>query len=505
MSVQPLAGTGGARQPFFSPDGTSVGFFTTLGEMKKASVAGGPPVVIARNIDSSGWATGLWLPDGTIVFGSLGRGGLQRISSDGGAAASITTPAEGENHFQPAIIPGSEALLFTVRAFDGATRIDAINLDGGQRRTVIENARNPIFLDARTLAFARDDLLLEAPFDASAIALAGSPQPLTDRVRFDQAQGTPQLAVAANGTRVYPPAIDARKRIVIVSRNGMFQELNIAADDTPNVSLSPDGQRLAYAIGRNEEAEVRVYDLGRGSALRFTRKAPEDEAVWSRDGRWIAVSSRDGISIRDISGSEHAAVPRGNAQFVRNMDWSPDGAVLAYTMQTGASQDIWVVGADGRGARRLIAGEPSVFGAKFSPDGKWLAFTSTESGRNQVYVQRYPAGERLAVSIGGGTGPVWRRDGRELFFQGALDGGGKLLAASVTPSGNSLVIATPKPLFDLRVPLGDGSFAQYFSSNNAASRYDVFPDGQRFVMIRGIESPERELVVVSAAGYRSRR
>jgi serine/threonine-protein kinase len=339
------------------------------------------------------------------------------------------------------------------------------------------------------------------PFDTAAVALAGSPQPLTDRVRFDQGQGTPQLAVAANGTRVYPPAIDTRARIVIVSRNGIFEELNIPADEIPRVALLPDGQRLAYTTttGRDDESEVRVYDFGRGSVLRFTRKPPEEEAVWSRDGRWIAVSSRDGISIRDISGSERAAVPRGNAQFARNMDWSPDGMVLAYTVQTGASQDIWVVGADGRDARRLIAGEPSVFGAKFSPDGKWLAFTSTDSGRVQVYVQRYPEGERLPVSIGGGTGPVWRRDGRELFFQGAVDDTGRLLAASVTPSGNSLVIGTPKPLFDLRVPLGDGSFAQYFSSNNAASRYDVFPDGQRFVMIRSIESPERELVVVTSA------
>jgi hypothetical protein len=115
-------------------------------------------------------------------------------------------------------------------------------------------------------------------------------------------------------------------------------------------------------------------------------------------------------------------------------------------------------------------------------------------------VQPYPAGERLAVSSNGGTGPVWRADGRELFFQGAADGGGRLLAVSVTASGSSLVLGTPKPIFDLRMPIGDGSFGQYLSSNNAGSRYDVFPDGQRFLMIRGIEPRAQELIVHSPAG-----
>jgi serine/threonine-protein kinase len=500
VEVQPLAGTDNALQPFFAPDGTWVGFFTTTGEMRKVAVAGGPPIVIAKNIDGAQWATGLWLGDGTIVFGSVGTAGLQRISSDGGTASPVTVPARGEAHFQPALVPGSRALLFTAFSNDGRQRIDTVGLDGGQRRTVVDNAQAPLFLDAHRLVFVRDAVILEAAFDASTIALAGSPRPLTDRVRFDRAATTPQLAVAANGTRVYAPSIDTRAQVGLVSRSGVFAPLKIPAGDVFDVALSPDGQRLAYASGRRDASEVRIYDIARGSSVGLTRKPPERSPAWSPDGRSIAVSTLEGLAIKDTGGSERARVAGGAAQSLVNMHWAPDGAVLAYTTQTGASHDIWIVRADGSGARRIIAGAPAAYGPRFSPDGKWLAFTLTESGRTQVYVQRYPEGERLAVSSAGGTGPVWRRDGRELFFQGAADGGGRLMAVSVTASGESLVIGTPQPLFDLRSPTGDGSFAQYNSSSNTRTSYDAFSDGQRFLMIRGVD-PEgaRELVVVQHA------
>jgi eukaryotic-like serine/threonine-protein kinase len=500
VDVQPLAGTGNALQPFFSPDGTWVGFFTTSGEMRKVSVAGGPPIVIAKNVDSAQWATAAWLRDGTIVFGSVGASGLQRISSDGGTSSPVTVPARGETHFQPAVVPGSRALLFTVLSDDGRRWIETSTLDAGQRRTVVDNAVAPVFLDSHRLAFARDGIVLEAPFDTTTIALAGSPRPLVDQVRFDRAATTPQLAVTANGTRVYAPSIDTRAQVGIVSRSGMFEPLSVPAGDVSDLALSPDGQRLAYTSGRTDTSEVRIFDIARGSAVRLTRKPPESAPAWSPDGRSIAVSTLEGLAIKDTGGSERATVPRGEAQNLRNVHWSPDGAVLAYTTETGASQDIWVVRADGSGARRVIAGSPSAYGPRFSPDGKWLAFTLSESGRTQVYVQRYPEGERLAVSSGGGTGPVWRRDGRELFFQGAGDGVGKLFAVSVSASRDSLVLGTPQALFNLRLPAGDGSFGEYLSSGNGGTRYGVFPDGQRFLMIRGAD-PEgaRELVVVQRA------
>jgi eukaryotic-like serine/threonine-protein kinase len=179
------------------------------------------------------------------------------------------------------------------------------------------------------------------------------------------------------------------------------------------------------------------------------------------------------------------------------MAWSPDGTQLAYTVQTGRAHDIHVVTmGETPTTRPVLTSAASEESPRFSPDGRWLAYASDQSGQREVYVQAYPQGERLSVSTGGGTGPVWRRDGKELYFQGLEGGAPKMMAVSASPDGASLQLGKPVPLFAARVAGPTGAIEEYASSGNTGISYDVLPDG-RFVMVRGADSlGAREIVIV---------
>ena len=182
---------------------------------------------------------------------------------------------------------------------------------------------------------------------------------------------------------------------------------------------------------------------------------------------------------------------------LRNLSWSPDGTKLAYTRQTGLLHDIWMLTMGDKPTTEPFLNSPaSEYSPKFSPDGRWLAYQSNASGRNEVYIQPYPKGERIQVSTNGGTGPVWRRDGKELYFQGLDADVPKMMAVPVTPEAASLRLGKPAPLFDLRVPGPAGAIEEYQDSNNFGAGYDVLPDG-RFVMVRGPDpTAAREIVIV---------
>jgi eukaryotic-like serine/threonine-protein kinase len=190
------------------------------------------------------------------------------------------------------------------------------------------------------------------------------------------------------------------------------------------------------------------------------------------------------------------ATPAG-VNSLRNAAWSPDGSTLAYTAQTGYLHDIWMLTmGDPPVTAPFLSRTASEHSPAFSPDGRWLAYVSDESGRAEVYLQPYPTGERLAVSTAGGNGPVWRRDGKALFYQGPDAGVPKMMAVAVTPDGASLSLGRPTALFDQNVPGGSGVAEQYAQSNNVGVAYDVLPDG-RFVMVRGADpSGSREFVLV---------
>ncbi len=504
LAVRDLPGTTDARQPFFSPDGQWVGFFTNAGELKKVSLAGGNPLTLAENINGARWAFAVWPDDGTIIF-SATTGGLRRVSADGGAVTDLTTLDSGGGerfHNAPTLVPGRRAVLFHVGLDGGSQRIEALLLDTGERRVVVDDGRIPIVLNDGRLLFQRGDAVLVAPFDTQRLALTGSAVSITDNVRFDdpgRVSPTAQLAVSGNGSLAYLPAEAVGDEMGLVTMDGSFEPLDVPSGNYELPRASPDGRSIAFIAQNGLKSEVRVYELARGSSLRLGQEGSIAGLAWHPDGRSMAVAARPGgISVRTLAGGEQPVLPvPGDGGFFRNMAWAPDGARLAYTAQNGDRHDIGIVATgDTPTASTLLGSDASEYSPRFSPDGRWLAYQSDESGRMEVYLQRYPAGERLAVSAAGGSEPLFSPDGTNLYFAGQDGGVLKLMAVTLTPNGSGLELGKPTALFELTHSLATGVTEVYLPGNNGGPDYDILPDGKRFVMIRHTEQSIREIVIV---------
>ncbi|MEQ1760599.1 MAG: protein kinase [Vicinamibacterales bacterium] len=507
LAVRDLPGTTGANQPFFSPDGQWVAFFTSTGELKKISLAGGDPVTLAQKINGSGVSFGVWTEDNNIILGKNSVSGLLRVSAEGGEPTDLTTFDAGDElaHTFPTLVPSSRAVLFTVRTTGNAHRIESVMPDSGTRSVVLENARVPVVLSSGHLLFQRDETVLIAPFDATRLSVTGPAVPLIDRIRSDSLVSpypAAELAVSRNGTLAYLPAADTAGALDLVGRNGAFQRLGPPPNNFARPRVSPDGRAIAYMVANGQDSEVYLYDVLRGSTTKVTQDSRDDGFAWHPDGRSLAISStrKDaaGIFLKSLGGGERLLVPLpAGVSSIRNFSWAPDGTQLAYTVQTALQHDIWVLTmSETPTSQAFLKSAASEHSPTFSPDGRWLAYVSDESGRTEVYVQKYPQGERLAVSIDGGVDPVWRRDGKELYFQGQVDGVPKMIAVTVTPDGASLRLAKPVPLFGLRVTGPTGVVEQYARGGNGGAGYDVLPDG-RFVMNRRPDpTGTREIVVV---------
>ena len=507
LAVREVPGTADARQPFFSPDGRWVAFFTPTGELKKVSLDGGNPLTLVEKINGGEWSFGSWIDDDSIIFTSRGGAGLQRIQADGGSAQQLTTvdTSQGERvHARPEFVAEGRAVLFDVEfRVLRDPRIDAVMLDTGERRVVLENAHGAHYLNSGHLLFQRDEAILIAPFDPARLALTGPAVPLVDEVRGDGNvnQGA-ELAVSRSGTLAYVPAVDTRSALGSVSRSGTFEPLGLPPNRFDYPRVSPDGRYIAFTVSRGQETEVQVHDVVRGTTTKLTQEGSDAGPAWHPNNQALAVSSTKqnarGLFLKDLNGGERLLVPAEGATQLRNASWSPDGKLLAYTAQTGSQHDIWVLTiSDKPAAQPLVNSPASEHSPRFSPDGTWLAYVSDESGRPEVYVRRYPQGDRFPVSTSGGVGPVWSPDGEEVFFQGPYEDAQKLMVVSVTVDRGGVRLGKPTPVFDMRTPGPTGAVEQYANSANSGVRYDIFPDGQRFVMIRQADSQgTREIVLV---------
>jgi Tol biopolymer transport system component len=506
LEVRDLPGTADARQPFFSPDGKWVAFFTATGELRKTSLAGGTPITLAGKINGSQWAFGVWTEDNTIVFGSVTTG-LRRMSAEGGAVTDLTTLAPGEtSHLLPALVPSSRAVLFVLGGLLSGVppRIEAVLPDSGKRRVVLENADDPLVLSSGHLLFLRGENILMAPFDVTRLTVTGPAAPFIDKVRRNSSFSLPEMAVSLNGTLAYLPAADTLGALGLVGRDGAFQPLGPPPGDYDHPRASPDGRSVAYVVTEGQKAAVDVYDVLRGTTTKLTQDSDDDGIAWRPGSLSLGIHSQrkgaSGIFLRNPDGSDRLLVPDPSPPGLRNFSWTPDGKQLAYTVQTGSLHDIWILTTGAPGEKPtmqpFLNSAASEHSPVFSPDGRWLAYVSDESGQPEVYLHGYPQGERFAISTGGGNGPAWRRDGKELYFQGAVEGVPKMMAVAVTPDGASLRLAKPVPLFDLRVTGPTGAIERYAVSSNSGRRYDVLPDG-RFVMVRRADPTGiREIVVV---------
>jgi serine/threonine-protein kinase len=474
-----IPGTEDAEVPFFSPDGQWVGFFTT-DKLKKVALAGGPAVTLS---DISGNRSGaIWSRDDTIVFSFLGSG-LLRVSAAGGAPQPVTQlqADKGEGgHRWPDILPGGKAVLFAVGSGTGAgalptTRIAVLDPKTGQHRILLEGT-HPRFLPTGHIVFARPGSLWAVPFDPERLELTGSPSPLLEGVQVN-AGGLANYAIADDGSLVYLPGqAAAERRLVWVDRKGTEEALAAPPRNYGPPRLSPDGRRIATRIG----GDAWVYDISRDTLTRLTfEPSGSSFSAWTPDGNRVTFHGNRGGSsglfwkLADGSGSEERIAT--SEHFLVPGSWSPDGQLFAFTEANPVTRDdLWVLSMDGDRKAQPVLRTPFNEGRpKFSPDGRWLAYISEESGRDEVYVQPYPGpGGKWQISTEGGNEIVWARNG-ELFYRN-----GDQMMAVETTTQPTFSAGRPRLLFE----------GQYVIGGGGGAGYDVSPDGQRFLMIQSRES-----------------
>jgi Tol biopolymer transport system component len=486
-----LPGTQGAASPFFSPDGQWVGFATARGA-SKISVEGGAVVPVG----DAAVRGASWDADGSLVAG-VGRE-LRRIATTG-VSQALAAIDDGElGLYQPQVLPGGRAILFTADNPGGVDRtiIQVLTLADGRKKTVIRGGASARYLatanGAGHLVYVNKTTLFAVPFDLTTLDTRGAAVPIVDDLAYDNTTGVGQFDVSGTGTLIHRRASgrgeSGQKILQWVDSAGRREPLPAAPSNYLSPRVSPDGARVAlWTIGQQGDQDVWTYDPKRDAMTRLTFGEVNTRPIWSPDGRYV-VFSRAGSGVFQVR-ADGARQPQALvASKVVLYPWSftPDGRRLAYSVVTGASQ-IWTVPLEDRGGE-LSAGTPEPFlrsefsdtTPAFSPDGRWLAYHSNESGTNEVYVRPFPPpasgqGSRWQVSNNGGSSPRWSRSGRELIYQA----GDQLMAVSYTVSGDAFVADKPRVWI-----------AALGTSSSLPGGWDLAPDGKRVLVVAPVDSAD---------------
>jgi eukaryotic-like serine/threonine-protein kinase len=505
VAPQKFPGTEDAAQPFWSADGRSIGFFVN-GKLKKVDASGGPPQDICDAPDSSG---GTWNTDGTILFGS--SKGLFRVSAEGGKPAAITTLDGGEaGHFWPEFLPDGHHYLYTAWHTQPASRaVFAGLLDSKEKTRVIPAESNAAYAEPGFIVFHRQNTVYAQPFDVKKLAVSGEPVRIADEVPADNGRG--DFSVSQSGALAYfystntSPAGGANAdtsewQLTWVSRTGQVLETPGPFGAYRGFDVSPDGKRIAVHKHDSNSGDIFVIEP-RGSVTRLTFEASRHNSspVWSPDGKWIVYSSLQkgkwGLyrKISDASGMEELLYDSELPKVP--MSWSPDGKRLVFWVKDAKTGgDIWVLSLEGeKKAEPLIATPFNETHAQISPDGKWIAYTSNSTGRNEIYVQPFPSGAgQWQISNKGGDWPRWRRDSKELFYHSiatSLDSpavvgpfaNGPILSVPVSANGATLEPGSPKEVLRtlaLNIPHNGGDY----------QTWDVSADGERFLYLQFVNT-----------------
>jgi Tol biopolymer transport system component len=483
LTAQSLAGTEGASWLFWSADSRFLGFIADR-KLKRIDARGGPVRTLADAVAFGG----TWNRDNVILFRPADQSQIHRVSADGGTPAPVTAFEDkvGDvEHGLPFFLPDGQHFLYSVATRDGSHPVYVGSLDSIKRTRLLEEGSTAKYAQGYLL-FVRNTTLMAQPFNAERLTLTGEPTPQAEELVVGSgvfAGGS--YSVSEAGPLVFQtgaPTVTAG-RLAWFDRSGaQLAVLDQEAGGT--LELSPDGTRAGVMVF-DRNGDLWIVDLARGQRTRFTSDATNDAwPVWSPDGRVVFSRALTGgqlvggdLYVKALTGAgSEDAVLRDSSEKIP-MSWSVDGRFLLYAVNTGVprSHDLWVF--PFYGATKpfpILQTRFNELSGKFSPDGRWVAFSSDESGRMEVYVTPFPGpGEKVVVSTAGGGLPRWHRGGKEIFYV-APDN--KLMAATVANRGTNFDVGIVKPLFELR-PRG----FPYF--------YDVSPDGQQFLVITNQEQP----------------
>jgi Tol biopolymer transport system component len=497
-SARPLAGTEGAAFPFWAPHGRSIGFYADDGKLKRIDVDGGTVRVLANAPLQRG---GTWNSADTILFAPV-TGSILRIPATGGEPTPVTRldAQQSTQHSIPQFLPDGDHFVYYVSGGPDVRGVYVAALSKPEGRRLVDSDAIAASVAARHLLFVRGTTLFAQQFDLARLQLTGTPFPIAESIAMRTTTRTTQVAALSASTAgriVYRTASAALERqFVWFDRSG--GELAKVGDpdrESPSSpSLSADQRRLAVHRQVGGNTDIWLLETGRGILSRFTsNEANEIHPLWSPDGSRILFGSNRGgaFSLR-----EKSTIGAGDEKLVLPMqtqatDWSRDGLfVLIQLRESKTSGDIWAVPMSTSQKRfPVVQTDFEERGGQFSPDGKWIAYESTESGRWEIFVQPFPGpGPKMRVSVNGGAQVRWRPDGKELFFI-ALDD--RLMATPIMlPSnGGSPEVGVPVPLFATRV----GGAVQSFSRQ----QYFVSPDGRRFLMNTILENgPSSPITII---------
>jgi eukaryotic-like serine/threonine-protein kinase len=491
LESRPIPGTevtntsGGNMNPFFSPDGRSIGYLAPDRGVVRVSIDGAPPTRIL-DPPSPAFLGATWTDDDTIIY-SPGRS-LQSISAGaGGTPTALTSDYDADTYIaSPTLLPGGRAVLFG-EIVNGVESVAVVDLATGETKTLIEGGQNATYAPSGHIVFARGTTLMAVPFDVNELALTGDAVAVVPNVRHPNSLSAADYAISKSGTLIYVPGggeSGGLSNAVWIDRSGKVVGPPIAEnlDNPRDPRLSPDGTKLLLTTGPIADSDLWIYDLGGRPPIPLALAGSNLLGVWSPDSTQVAFvqlrGDADSLTIVTLPASGDVGTPQllGEAELIgAPASWSTAGEIL-FVSAKGSNEDISVAPATATGeARAAVATEYNEWDAALSGDGRWLAYASDRTGAPEIWVQAYAGGAPVRVSPNGGWEPRWSADGSELYYLQ----GSSVWAVAVEP-GDRFAFEAPVPLFNT---------AHYMNISEYVNSYDVAADG-RFLMIQAAGSED---------------
>jgi Tol biopolymer transport system component len=450
--ARPLAGTEGAAYPFWAPDGRSIGFFAD-GKLKKIRASGGPTSALCDAVNGKG---GSWNQDGIIVFAPDYNSGIYRVPAAGGEPTPLTSPdtlKSLRSHRHPTFLPDGRRFLFLAKRLDpeGEDSVRVGSLDGDEDSALMPGESNIAYASG-FLLFVHESVLMARPFDPKHVRFTGEAFPVAERIRYLAGARLGVFSASQNDVLVYQYGGEKEIReLVWMDRNG--ERLGTLGDSAAyeDVRISPNGERVAAVIRdpHTETMDIWIYEVAEGIRNRFTFDRGNDLLpVWAPDGESVIFASARGGHLdlyrKSVSGTETGELLLESQETKFPVSWSPDGEYLLYE----TSEAVWVLSLSGdEQPIPILQSERNANGAVFSPCGEWIAFSSDESGRYEIYVTRFPElGRKWQVSVDGGYYPMWIAGTGEIHYTSL---GGVGMAVEVHTDGARFRAGAPVVLFDV--------------------------------------------------------